>query len=502
MVAIYTEEKFFHRRRIGTSSDENDRERGEGEMTGSMTRIPPEIWVYNLFDKERFINVALREGVTIDMDFGDENSLDRVTAVANDRVDKLKNGVEPASTAVDDITGFNFLRLVAAVAGDGSSWLVHVETDLFKKRIEKLDSLARFVNTFMFNKTVITDVSSAENSLYTRPTPGVQRVKVRWDVFSDLIAGRKYTVRGGWIYTTSDVIVPEIVKLFKAAMEGNITETRRKIRGTDTAKILEQYAPMIDNMVKRATLPAGAGIDEIMSSSPPCIRLIDSEIASGVHVTYEARLIIAFFLKRFVDRGTMIEYFYRRNPDNVREYQSAEDFMTGRKELDYIFHHMYGETGGGTSYKSYGCKGIKEEGECPFVSASRAVDAITELEREKMETLDDNVKNRVIAVLSRFVSVDGQNRACGFSFQIRYYTGYIINRVRSNNDIDKRKFIPHPMAYIEDAIKLKEKQASTPGRSTSSNQGNIGHGTSLLADRTNDENKDDEQDEDNDANNA
>lgn len=420
-------------------------------------------WLYNLNDVEGFKAVMKSEGIVLDVDFDDDSQVNSVTTLITSRIQQLESGTILMSFP-DDVRSFTYLRLAAAMSRHGKSWHAQKETEIFSKRIQSLPvgDIILFVNDIITKEQSIEIASSKDDVNYQRDyNRSRSRVKVKWYRFSELMPPRKFTVSKGWIYTCIDDIVPGIVKIFKDSLESSVNDASKKF-ASNKSPVIAAYANMLDSMIDVPTVPDGSSIADIISISPSCMRVLDSNISKGIDIGYFGHLILSFYLKTYMPRDDLVEYFYRRNPSNVSTYPSVDSYLSARHELDYIFKQMYGELGGGTNYASFACKRIADEGYCPFSSMNGSNpddchDRVAGLiaMAEIITSIDDATMNRIVASISNIAAKGHASRACGMEFQSRF-DNTAIESFRNARMVGSKKYIAHPVkAYLDDALKIK-----------------------------------------------
>lgn len=417
-------------------------------------------WLYNVFDKERFSGIMSREGIDLNLDASSQQRVDEIAGLITRRADALSSieSTPFSMNITDDARSFNFARMAAAASKSGLAWLLRKESDLFHARINP-SSMQHFLNDIMFGHRVIESARAGDEWL-CKNRPVNSTMKVRWERFSDLAADRKHSVRDGWIYAGLADILPEVVKVYRAALEDNITETRKKLQNSpDLKAILEQFAALLDSAsgTTAVTIPQNAPVTEIFATSPACMRLLDSKISRGVDIGHTAYLILSFYLKAFMSRDALATYFYNRNPENTRNYATMDDFL--RKELDYVFKQMFGEAGGCTNYVSYKCTSIQDERVCPYCDTTRVIETIEALDGDVLGDLRHGARERVLETVRDLCRSGNPKRACGLEWQLRFFTGYVAARMVHGREIDKKKYVSHPVkGYFEDAINVLEKR--------------------------------------------
>ena len=419
-------------------------------------------WLYNVFDKERFAGIMAREGIDLNLDASSQQRVDEIVDLITRRVDALSSleSMPFSMNLADDARSFNFARMAAAASKSGLAWLSRKEADLFQTRIAPVSTI-HFVNDIMFGRRVVEPARSGDEWLCkNRPTNST--MKVRWEQFSDLISDRKHSVRGGWIYAEPADVLPDVVKLFKVSLEDNVVETRKKLQNSPELKaVLDQFSAMLDSASgsPTVTIPQNAPIGDIFATSPACMRSLDSKISRGVDIGYTAYLILSFYLKTFMSREALVTYFYNRNPENTRNYGTLDDFLIDRKELDYIFKQMYGEAGGNANYVSYACKRIQEERVCPFCDTGRIIETMEAIDGVVLDEMRRGARERVLETIRDLSRSGNPKRACGLEWQLRFFTGYVAARMVHGREIDKKKYVSHPVkGYFEDAIGVLEKR--------------------------------------------
>ena len=432
-------------------------------------------WLYNLNDVEGFKVVMKSEGIVLDVDFDDDSQVNSMTTLITSRIQQLESGTILMSFP-DDIRSFTYLRLAAAMSMHGKSWYAQKETEIFSKRIQSLTAsdIISFVNGIMTKEQSIDIVSSNDDVNYQRDyNRSRSKIKSKWYRFPELMPSRKFTVSKGWIYTYIDEIIPGIVKTFKDSLESSVNDASKKF-ASNNSPVIAAYANMLDSMIDVPTVPDGSSVSDIISISPSCMRILDSNISKGVDIGYIGHLILSFYLKTYMSRDDLVEYFYRRNPSNVSTYSSVDSYLSARHELDYIFKQMYGELGGGTNYASFACKRIADEGYCPFASMNgsnpddchdRVMGLISMA--ETVVPIDDATMNRIVAAISNIAAKGHVSRACGMEFQSRFDQASI-ESFKNSRMIGSKKYVAHPVkAYLDDALKVKNPPENSRDRPAS-----------------------------------
>lgn len=419
-------------------------------------------WMYNLFDKDRFNSIVEREGIDLSVDFSSEESVMKLVDTITKRIAALDAGKINVPFQ-DDVIGYNVLRLAASMSTRGKSWYLQKEVEIFKNRVGGLKDgeIISIVNDMLFKGKIVMEraMDRELKAFYQKVEDNAMAVKVKWNVFSGLIREREHTVHGGWIFTTMRDMMFDIASIFKDALLSSLNETYKRIEGTEMETILEPCVDLIDAMVDEVNVPANTSMDDILQISPLCMRILDKEMASGVNIGYTSYLILAFFLKSYKEHDELVNYFYSRNPQN-NKYATVEEFLKDQEGLSYTFKQMYGQKGGGTSYKSYKCSSIKAEGVCPFASMMGKQDETTDRMKSLMDRfngtvmgkLDDGTRSMIANVLAKIVQSGNTARACGFEFETRFEIEKVLSRQRG-----KRRYVSHPVkAYFEEAIKARD----------------------------------------------
>lgn len=423
-----------------------------------------EFWTYNLFDKDRFQDLVNLEGIDLSIDLTSENEIREITDLVVDRMTMLEGGDFTMGTK-PDVISYNLLRIAAALSDRGQSWFFQKESDLFKKRVQSIDDvkiLVSYINHVVFNGNISVDfVTKKEMKNYYHhdvKERGKKHLKLSWKPFSSLIKDRKYTVHDGWIYAHATEMKSSVIGTFKEALVADISQLRKVLLDTDMATIMQPCADLVDGMVETVALPDNTTMGEILARAPLCMRILDRELAAGVDIGHKSSLILAFFLKAYKGRDELVEYFFSRSPRN-KQYASSTDFLADQRFLDYIFKQMYGEKGGGTSYKPHKCTTIYNEGACPFASMmEKPSETRDRMERvlkahdgDVLDRLNDDKKGMLINVMSKLVQSGNRARACGIEFEARFETEKIVHDRRG-----KRRYVSHPVkAYFEEAVKIE-----------------------------------------------
>ena len=431
-------------------------------------------WLYSVINKDRFAGIMSREGIDLILDAGSQTRVDEVSNLISRRVGALSAvrsrpfGMDLA----DDVRSFNFVRMVSAVARSGSSsWFAQKEAELFQSRLKSVP-LMHFLNDIMFDRRVIEPARTGDAWLCKDRSPG-SSVKVRWEAFSDLAADRKHSIRDGWIYIDPELVIPEVAKVFRAAIESSIADTRKKLQNTPELKgVLENFSSIIEAVpgYSESAVRQDAPVLEIFSMSPPCMRVLDDSVSRGVDIGYTAYLILSFYLKTFMTREALVAYFFERNPENARSYADVSDYLTSRRDLDYIFKQMFGEAGGGANYVSFACKRIHDERVCPFCDTSRIVDVVNSIDGQTLDTLRRGPRERVLEIIRDLSRSGNFKRACGLEFQLRFFTFYIAARLAHGSEIDKKKYIVYPVGYFQHAAAVLEKRARASAEESAQNR--------------------------------
>ncbi len=420
-------------------------------------------WTYGLTNKEEFIN---SKG-TFSIDLSDEQQLNDALNIVVHRVQDIDRGMLNA-TGDDDVNGFLLLKMIASTANGGKGWFVNKESKVFLNRLEKVGGkeLIHFLNDVFFGREVAAVTTDGDARYYGGQSRDHAKIKVRWECFSGLIAGRKMTVSGGWIYTHAPVIVDETAKIYKKLLEDNVKETGKKLNGTATGELVKQYAGLVDSMVATIALPEGTTVKNIIDLAPACMRLLDKGIAAGADVSYDQHLILSFFLKTYMERTGLVEYFYTRNPRNSATYPTVDDFLRERRDLDYIFKQMYGHAGGGTNYVTFSCKKINENNSCPFAISNMTTDAESEemmrdvlmsIDRDVLDGLDEGTIKKIVSMFAMIARMPNPGRACGLEFQMRFDTGSVMDAIRRSLPLPGKKVVAHPVrAYLDDALRVNQ----------------------------------------------
>lgn len=411
-------------------------------------------WLYNIFDPDRFKDIIEEKGIDLTIDFMDEKKISEFIDLIAARLECLDAGEMIMNmTMDDDIKSFSYLMMVASLTRRGRSWYTYKESKLFEKRIlGSVRSVARFLNEEIFGENVVSPVRSSEKRWY--PDPRVEgKVKVKWERFPGLLSNRDATVYSGWIYTTEESVIKDVGKnLFKARLNRELTSLSILLKKEGLDEVLSGYVPMIEGMLDIPDIPGNASVIDIVNNSPACIRSIDRDISYGVDIGYTGYLIQSFYLKTFKDREDLVYYFYSRNPENLEAYPSVDAFLNNRRDVDYIFKQMYGETGGGINYSSYSCKTIHDEGYCPFSSVDSAVNFVMEFDSDVFSSMTDGEVDKIIDLVKSKASFTFK-ACCGMEFYIKHRTKMLKESISRRSNV-KNKYVGHPVrAYFDDVLR-------------------------------------------------